>query len=175
MLGRCWTNSGAVLGRLWDAAGVRLPKNQAPWALLRQPLAARSLVFVAEVRVQTMAQLLARLEQGHAFFFDINRLTRARISGDACFAHLDGKGPKTAQLDTIATAERLRYFVKDCGHQGFNVTQQKVRIIIRNALYQFRSGHKGIKTMLSLRLKAVPRTERFGTRAASEDAKSQPA
>src|SRR6188768_1319609 len=64
------------------------------------------------VRVEPVAQLFARLEEGHEFLSNGNRIARARIAALTRSAMLDGEGAEATQLDAVALRKRVDDLVK---------------------------------------------------------------
>ena len=60
-----------------------------------------------------------------------------RVAPDAALALLDGKGPETAQFDTVAIGERPDDFIEDGVDDILDIPLIQVRIAIRDALDEF--------------------------------------
>jgi hypothetical protein len=90
------------------------------------------LVFYgAFAAVQTVAQLLARFEEGDVLFGNGDRFTRAGIATLPRIALLDRKSTETAKLDTIAARQCVRNFIENSADNTLNIPLEKVRVQFR--------------------------------------------
>src|SRR5581483_6020152 len=71
--------------------------------------------------VEPLAQLLARLEEGHEFLVDRDGRAGARIAPLPGRAVLDGKSAEAPQLDAIAARQRLDDLVENDVHDALDI------------------------------------------------------
>src|SRR5580704_7726590 len=91
--------------------------------------------------VEAVAQVLARLEVGHALGRHRDLLAGTRIAARPGFALLHREGPEAAQFHAMPAGQGLGDFVEDRGHDPLDIPLIEMRIPGRQAGDQLRLGH----------------------------------
>jgi hypothetical protein len=87
-----------------------------------------SIFFIHQIGIEPLAQLLARLEEGHPFFLDEHRIAGPRIAAGAGRTVLHGEGAETAQFHAIAGRQRVGDLVQNGIDDVLDVAVVEVRI-----------------------------------------------
>ena len=90
---------------------------------------------------RAVAQFFSRLKKRRPFFFDLNRLAAAGITACAGLAVFHRKCAEAAQFHAVAVRQGLRHFVKNNGHDFFDVPVKQIWIFVRKNLDKFGFYH----------------------------------
>src|SRR5690242_6168522 len=116
----------AVDDRQGDEQQPRRERDQKPDYAPQHVGEPRLVVFLGAV--EPLAQLLARLEEGHELFLHRNSLAGAWIAPLPRRAMLNGEGAKPAQLHTIPPRQRFDDLVEHHLHDTLHITMIEMRI-----------------------------------------------
>jgi hypothetical protein len=97
--------------------------------------------LVRRLFIQSFAQFLAGFEEGHEFLADFDMLACPRIAAEPGVSLLDGKRPKAAQLDSVATRKRIRHFIENGVDDILDITKIEMWIAVGDTLNEFRFNH----------------------------------
>src|SRR4051794_13143900 len=126
------------------------------------------------VAVEPLAHLLAGLEERHALLVDRDMRAGARVAAGACRSALYRKGAKAAQLHPIALRQRADDFVEDRVDDVLDVALVEVRVLRRDALYQFGLDHRSAAPLgAGDRCCSGPQTSRSDERPTGKRATAQ--
>src|SRR6185312_1147606 len=98
------------------------------------------------VAVQPLAHFLARLEERNAFLIDRHMGTGARVAAGPRGTMFHGERAETAQLDPVAARQRSHDLIEDRIHDILDIPLIEVRVVLGNALNEFRFDHKELRT-----------------------------
>jgi hypothetical protein len=91
--------------------------------------------------VDCLTQSLARLEVGHAFFWNLHTFTRARIAAYAGRAAVYGETAKTTDLNAMAFDQGFAHGVQDRFDGEFGVTVRQLLKASGQSFYKVGTGH----------------------------------
>src|SRR5260370_31598496 len=92
-------------------------------------------------RVQTVAQVLAGLEERDVLLVGPRAVAGARVAAETRIAALHGKGAEAAQLDAVAARQGGADLVENCGHDQLDIALIEMRVKLGQTLDEFRLRH----------------------------------
>src|SRR5437763_8713131 len=91
--------------------------------------------------VQPVAQQLARLEERHVLFGDLDTVAGARVAADPRVAALDREGAKAAQFDAVAACQSRGDLIEDRRDDDLDIALIEVRVCLGKPLDELRFCH----------------------------------
>src|SRR5204863_6727163 len=91
--------------------------------------------------VQPVAQQLARLEERHVLFGDLDTVAGARVAADPRVAALDREGAKAAQFDAVAACQGRGDLIEDRRDDDLDIALIEVRVCLGKPLDELRFCH----------------------------------
>src|SRR5213078_157513 len=91
--------------------------------------------------VQPVAQQLARLEERHVLFGDLDAVAGARVAADPRVAALDRECAKAAQFDAVAACQGRGDLIEDRRDDDLDIALIEVRVCLGEPLDELRFCH----------------------------------